>query len=247
MAALLRVVTASEAGLTTAEAVSATGLTRPTTYRLLSALVCEGLLDQEPGSGRWCAGPELFVLGQVATARFDVVEVARPLVRALAAHTGESTFLSVRRGDETVCLLREEGSFPVRSHVLHEGIRFPLGVASAGLALLAFSPAPDVEDFLRRHPDLGARYPGHDESALRSRLRETTRRGFAVNPGLLVEGSWGLAAPVFDRRQEAVWAISLTGVQTRLSGARQRELGGSLLEHAHALSTRIAGRTSRAR
>jgi hypothetical protein len=33
-----------------------------------------------------------------------------------------------------VCLAGAEGSFPLRSHVLREGIRFPLGVASAGPA-----------------------------------------------------------------------------------------------------------------
>jgi len=240
VAMLLRFVTSAEGGVTTAETVAATGLTRTTAHRLLSALAREGLLDSEPGSGRWHAGPELFVLGRVATGRFDVVETARPLVRSLAARTGESAFLSVRRGDETVCLLREEGSFPVRSHVLHEGIRFPLGVASAGLVLLAFSPAADVDDFLRRHPDLGTEFPGHTETPLRRRLRETTRRGFAVNPGLLVEGSWGLAAPVFDRAGEAVWALTLTGIQSRLSGARQRELGGLLLDHAHELTGRLS-------
>ena len=55
--------------------------------------------------------------------------------------TGESAFYSARRGNETVCLLREDGSFPIRSHVLHEGIRFPLGVASAGQVILAFAGA----------------------------------------------------------------------------------------------------------
>lgn len=240
VALLLRSVAAAPGGASTAQTAAATGLTRSTTHRLLRALAREGLLDQDPASGTWFPGPELLVLGRVASARFDVVETARPFVRSLAARTGESAFLSVRRGDESVCLLAEEGSFPVRSHVLHEGIRFPLGVASAGLALLAFAAPGDAEDFLRRHPDLGARFPGHEESGLRRRVREAQRRGFAVNPGLLVQGSWGLSAPVFDGRGEATWAMSLTGIQPRLSGPRQRELGTLLLDHAHDLTRRIA-------
>lgn len=47
-----------------------------------------------------------------------------------------------------MCLLREEGSFPVRSFVLHEGVRFPLGVASAGTAILAFLPEDEQEQIL---------------------------------------------------------------------------------------------------
>ena len=75
-------------------------------------------------------------------------------MRSLAVRTEESAFLSVRRGDETVCLLREEGSFPIRSFVLSEGVRFPLGVASAGLAILAFLPPHDVDAYFERHPEL---------------------------------------------------------------------------------------------
>ena len=72
------------------------------------------------------------------------------MVNRLARETGESAFLSARRGDETVCVLSEEGSFPLRSHVLHVGIRFPLGVASAGLAILSHLPAREVDDYFTR-------------------------------------------------------------------------------------------------
>ena len=44
-----------------------------------------------------------------------------------------------------MCVLREEGCFPVRSFVLHEGVRFPLGVASAGTAIMAFLPPEEQE------------------------------------------------------------------------------------------------------
>ncbi len=64
-------------------------------------------------------------MGSVAASRFDITATARDIVRSLAVRTEESAFLSVRRGDETVCLVREDGSFPIRSFVLSEGVRFP--------------------------------------------------------------------------------------------------------------------------
>ena len=102
-------------------------------------------------------GPELYLMGTVAASRYDITGIARDIVRSLAVRTEESAFLSVRRGDETVCLLREEGSFPIRSFVLSEGVRFPLGVASAGLAILAFLPPHDVDAYFERHPELADR------------------------------------------------------------------------------------------
>ncbi|WP_460772955.1 IclR family transcriptional regulator [Microbacterium sp. GXF7504] len=241
-ATLLRLVTgAGTAGATTGELAAAASLSRPTAHRILSALRQEGLVDQDARSGNWVVGPEVYLMGTVAAARYDITATARDIVRSLAVRTEESAFLSVRRGDETVCLLREEGSFPIRSFVLSEGVRFPLGVASAGLAILAFLPPHDVDAYLERHPELAERWgTAHSEPRLRARLAETAERGFAINPGLIVEGSYGLGAAVFTRDGDPQWALSLTGVQFRYTPDRIAELGRILLAHAHQLSTRIA-------
>lgn len=236
---LLRTVSAGAAGgVTTADAVSRSGLTRPTAHRLLGALAAEGLVDQDAKTGRWFPGPELYLMGSVAATRYDIRDVARDTLRTVAARTGESAFLSARRGDETVCLLGEEGSFPLRSFVLHEGVRFPLGVASAGLVILSFLPEGQAEAYLRRHPDLG---PGHSPDELRARAAETRAQGYALNPGLVVEGSYGMGAAVFDRRGEPAWALSITGVESRFPPQRRAELGALLLAQAHELGKRLQG------
>lgn len=242
-AQLLRLVTAAgDSGATLQRLAADSGLTRSTTHRLLSALRAEGLVDREDDGGRWMPGPELFLMGSVAAARYDVTGLAKDIVRSLAVTTEESAFLSVRRADETVCLVREEGAFPIRSFVLSEGVRFPLGVASAGLAILSFLPDHDVDAYLSRHPELATRWGAqHAPDALRVRLAETKERGYAVNPGLIVEGSWGLGAAVFDRSGRPEWALSLTGVGFRFGPDRIAQLGRTLMAHAHQLSARIAG------
>jgi DNA-binding IclR family transcriptional regulator len=228
-------------GLPLQELARRADLTRSTAHRLLSALRAEGLVDQDD-TARWMPGPELYLMGTVAAARYDVTALAHDIVRSLAVRTEESAFLSVRRADETVCLLREEGSFPIRSFVLSEGVRFPLGVASAGLAILAFLPDHDVDAYLGRHPDLESTWgQPHGETPLRARLADTKERGYAVNPGLIVEGSWGMGAAVFDREGRPEWALSLTGVEFRFGPDRLPQLGRILLAHAHQLSARIAG------
>ena len=71
---------------------------------------------------------------------------------------------------------------------------------------------------------------------------ETRERGFAVNPGLLVEGSWGMGAAVFDRDGCPQWALSLTGIEQRFGDVRRRELGELLLRAAHDLSRSLRDR-----
>jgi DNA-binding IclR family transcriptional regulator len=241
-AAVLRAVSAAmPRGLGTSAVATATGLTRPTAHRLLASLAIEGFIDHDAISGRWVPGPELYLLGAVAAERYDITAMARPVVRALAEATGESAFLSARRSDETVCLLGEEGAFPIRSHVLREGLRFPLGVASAGLAILAFLPDTAVERYLAA-ADLTAFGEAHRPARVRERIAATRAAGYAVNPGLLVEGSWGMGAAVFDSTDQPAWALSLTGIEARFAADRRPELGRLLLDHAHRLTQALRGR-----
>lgn len=237
---LLRVVSRNAAdGATTTEVSRSSKLPRATTHRLLESLRSEGFIDRDGGTGRWFLGPELYLLGRAASARYDLTDKARTSVARLAAATGESAFFSVRRGDETVCLLREDGSFPIRSFVLYEGARFPLGVVSAGIVLLAYLPEREIDDYLAR-TDLTVEWgPAHDAEAVRHRLAAARRDGWALNPGLVVEGSWGMAAAVFDADGAPQWALSLTGIESRFRPDRQPELGRLLLDEAHRLSRAV--------
>jgi DNA-binding IclR family transcriptional regulator len=229
--------------MSTSSVAASTALPRSTAHRLLSALQTQGIVDRDNVSGRWILGPELFLLSAAAAPRYDIREIAYPEVRKLAELTEESAFFSVRRGEETVCLIREDGAFPIRSHVLFEGVRFPLGVVSAGLAVLAYLPDQQIDAYLES-ANLAGRYgPSHASDAVRSRLVETRRTGWSVNPGLIVEGSWGMAAAVFDRNDRPIAALTLTGIAARFDPDRQREVGPLLLRTAHSLSRKLQKRS----
>ncbi|QJU54711.1 IclR family transcriptional regulator [Herbiconiux sp. KACC 21604] len=239
---VLKVVSEFPDGVTASAVAHATGFTRPTTHRLLSSLAAEGFVDHDTAHGRWFLGPELYLLGSLAADRYDITDAARESVRILARETGESAFFSARRGNETVCLLREEGSFPVRSFVLYEGVRFPLGVASAGLAILTFLGDDEIDGYLEASaPALEERWgPQHAPDALRSRIAATRETGYAVNPALILEGSWGMGAAVFDAAGRPAWALSLTGIESRFRPDRRPELGRLLLDQAHTITRRLS-------
>lgn len=238
VASLLRLVGRKPEGSSISGLVRESGLTRPTVHRLLASLAAEGLLDHDARSGNWILGPEIFLLGSVAAARFPFEDLARPSLRRLAEETGESAFYSIRRGQETVCVLREEGSFPVRSFVLHEGVRFPLGVASAGTAIMAFLPDEEQDAILSGWDQHAGDFStGHGLDVVRRNLERTRLHGFAVNPGLVLEGSWGMGAAVFDQLGRPVGALSLTGIEPRFRPERQDFLGKLLMEEAHRITS----------
>ena len=53
--------------------------------------------------------------------------------------------------------------------------------------------------------------------AIRANLEQARKAGYSVNPGLILEGSWGMGAAVFDRSGRPTWALSLTGIRATVS------------------------------
>jgi DNA-binding IclR family transcriptional regulator len=239
-AALLRAVSADTGtGVSTTELARRTDIPRATAHRLLESLATEGFVERDARSGQWFLGPEIYVLGATSAPRYNITEKAAADVAALARETGESAFFSLRRGDHTVVLLSEDGDFPIRSHVLYEGARFPLGIVSSGMAVLAYLPDDAIHAYLTR-ADLESEWGnGFRTDAVWDRIGATRQAGWSLNPGQLVEGSWGMAAAVFDTNHNPIGALTLTGIEARFNAERQPVLGQLLLRHAHRLSRAV--------
>lgn len=229
-------------GSSTSALARATALPRATAHRLLTSLQDNGLVDRDPETGRWYVGPDMYLMGAAATARYDATAVAHPFVRRLAIATGESAFFSQRRGDETVCLIREDGNFPLRSHVLSEGSRFPLGVVSSGMAVLALLSDREITDYLDRTDLTTAWGTQFDRAGVLANVARTREDGYALNPGLVVPGSWGIAVAVTDGAGQPRWTLSITGVEQRFTSERLPELVDLLGAAARGLAKAIAPR-----
>lgn len=115
--------------------VEGTGLSRPTAYRLLSALEAHGLVARE--GGRYSLG--LRLLGWCGRAGSDLVEVATPVLEKLRNRTGESTQLYVREGNHRVCVAAVERTGGGLKDAVPVGAVLPLGQGSGGKVLLAWS------------------------------------------------------------------------------------------------------------
>ena len=239
---LLRlVVEARGHGLGLTEIAQRAGLTKPTVRRILKALMENGLVEQDGESRRYFIGPETYVIGAMGSERFGIHKLSLASLSRLADQSGDVAFLSVRRGDHHVCLHREEGVFPIRTHVLHAGDRNPLGLGAAGLAILSALDEQEAADILERNQAvLKARCNAADLAIIPSLVADGRRRGFVINPGLVMQGSWGIGVPVRDSDGEVIGALSIAAIETRLQPDRQETLGPLLLAEARYLEGLLA-------
>ena len=214
-----------EAGMTLGKLTALTGLNKPTAHRLLQVLVLEGMVEKDQVLQRYFLGPECHVLGVIASKRFGITKLAEGIVASVAQYCGDTAFLSITHGSESICVLREDGDYPLKTHALQPGIRHPLGVVAGGLAMLSEFSDDEVEQCLKANEELLLKnYQQFSCELLRKEIDATRKRGYAVNQGLLVPGSWAIAVPVYGTHREIVGALGIAAVESRLQPERQDEL-----------------------
>jgi DNA-binding IclR family transcriptional regulator len=237
---LLLVGRAGPFGARLSELVEQCDLAKPTVRRMLLALVRAGLLDQDPETRRYYIGPEIYVLGTLASTRFGIHPISlRSLVR-LSQETGDTAFLSVPRGVYSICVHREEGPYPIRIHALHAGDRHPLGVGAGSLALLSALPDHEVKEVVAANADILAdNYPQHPPKVLRAMVKEARAKGYALNPGMLLPGSWGIGVAIRGQDGRPIGALSIAAIESRLGKDRQQKLAELLTKEARSIETRL--------
>jgi DNA-binding IclR family transcriptional regulator len=133
-------------------------------------------------------------------------------------------FLTIRNKYDVVCIDRRSGNYPLKAQTVSIGESLPLGVSSAGLAILATMKDEDVRhvvqynairisDFHRVRPQ---EIPGH--------VKETRKRGYSFYRGHIVAGMGALGFAIKDSRGEALAALSVSAVLDRLTEARVQSL-----------------------
>ncbi|WP_423200160.1 MULTISPECIES: IclR family transcriptional regulator [unclassified Cupriavidus] len=181
--ALLRLITAhNRTGSRLVDLYRRSGLERPTAHRILQGMIAEQLIRQDSQTKRYYLGPLLYEMGLAAAPKLALRDICHPYLQAVAEHTGDTVFMTVRSGFDGVCVARADGCFPIKAHVLDVGRHRPLNVGAGGLALLSALPDEDVARICRINVERTQRKnPRYSEATLRADLAAARRRGYAVN------------------------------------------------------------------
>lgn len=237
---LLAVAAAGPLGVRLSNLATSLGLPHPTVHRMLSALCRVGVLQRLAQSNRYTLGAALTDHRDRAVPVDALQRMVRPALVRLTTRAGDNVFLSVREGYEAVCVDRLEGEFPIRYGPLDIGVRRPLGVGAASLALLADLPDDAVEDAIRvnRRQLTGE----HAPDRLWLLVEQTRRNGHAFDNGRLFTGGCGIGMAIVTDRGPAVGAISIGAIATRMPPERVTELAAALRGETLSIVKALAAR-----
>ncbi len=211
--AVLRALNAQPGGIgTVVDLARATGLHRTTVKRLLETLRVEDLVHQKDEGGSYALGYGVRRLAEGYIGADWIDNIATPLMRTHLRSlrwpsdlaTPDDGFMIVRESTQRMSMLSQ-----LRATI---GIRLPMFHSSLGRAWLSYCSyeerAATLAHLAQRDDAIGAM--ARDATAVRKIVKETRRRGYAINRGELSNYAsvMAIACPIMAKGQ-TIGAINL--------------------------------------
>jgi DNA-binding IclR family transcriptional regulator len=212
-------------------------LTRPTTHRILSVLVAEGIVEQRPGR-RYIVGEQIPLLALSRRIPDPLLDIVTPHLKAVVGEIGDAGFLTRRAGLDTVCVARQLGTYPIQVLAWDVGERRPLGVTIAGIAILSGMQPQAARAVLIRNRSRLAQYGVSAEAILRE-VAITRQRGFAVRPRALTPGASAVSVIVRSPGGAAHGALTISPISRRMSPKRTDEIVTRVRLRAEAIESEL--------
>jgi DNA-binding IclR family transcriptional regulator len=237
---MLRVLAASEDGLSATEIEARLDIPRTTAFRILKTLRHEGMVDKHGTSFRPAAG--LFEIGLHALSRSHLRERAVPLLQALTAATGQTSHLAVPSGWYSLILEVCDSAGPVRV-ASRPGTLAELNCSATGKLFLSYIHRERIGEYLaaaapqKRTPNTLCQ-----QAEIMAMTEQVRLQRYATDEEEYHPGVRCLAAPVFDMKGNVVAAIGVTGPAASFTTGRLPEVRDRVCMAAQQLSASLGSK-----
>lgn len=212
-----------------------TNLPKTTALRLLTTLV-ENKYVVKDNNDRYYLSMKMFAVGSRALNHIDLIDISRPIARALSEATGETVHMGILDDNKMLYVLKNESNYTIRMYS-RIGRRSPLHCSAIGKCLLA-----DLgEDYLDNYIQSGALVSYTPKTiatkeALTAELEKVRSQGFAVDNEEYEPQIVCVAAPVRDHEGKVVAAMSVSTPTFRLDEAKFNKNCSLVVEYSNKIS-----------
>jgi len=222
-----------------AQLTTASTYPRPTVYRIVGALIAEGLVVETPRGGSYSLGPRLLSLASRSWERSDLRVAASEALQTLRDLTQETVHLAVRSGSEMVYIEKLESPHAVRM-ASRIGTRVTLYSSSVGKAYLSSLKRPDRDALLADlHFERFTPNTIIERAALDAELDATQARGYAEDREENEEQIFCYGSAILGANGEPIACISISIPLYRKSATPLQTYVAPLKEACRAISEGI--------
>lgn len=206
---ILEVFLSTDGTLNLTEVSRLTGLNTATTYRLVSTLVKRGYLYNNRKKGIYSLGLKMLDYNYAIRKNIKFIDFAYLSLSKLCKAQGESVYLSVRDGDESV-VIEEVGideELRINSPV---GKRLKLHCTAGGKILMASLSKEERNLYYEKNTlQPFTKNTITDASQLEKELRTAKMEGVAFDNEEYRMGIWAAAAPVYNSNGDVIAAAGI--------------------------------------
>lgn len=227
-------------GLRLVDVSRLTKLEQSTAHRILKCLSAEGMVKRDHKTRRYRLGHLIFELGLAAASEFNIRSICQPSLVRLSELSGDTVFLTIRSGFDTVCLDRREGNFPIKTLTLDIGTRRPLGVGAGGVALLMMLADHTVDEIINANALRLGRYGSLTVPVVQRLVSQSRELGYALNDSHITPGATSVGMAIRSQYGVPFLAISIGAISSRMGSERQRELATMLRDEIGVLERSLS-------
>lgn len=222
-----------------ADVQRATGLPRPTCYRLLQTLAEHRLLDEPEGSSRYLIGERLRRIAVLGQPDIDVCQAVAPTLRETAIEFGEAVFLS-RFRNKTVEIIHVETPLDAARSFIHPGLgNRPMHACSCSKAIAAFADEAFQSEVLsgplRSYTEKTKTHPAQ----VKREFSAIQKRGYAECVEEIEVGVSSVAAPIRIGGVGVPFSVGATGPIRRFTGRHRKDIGTQLMKVAEQIAANL--------
>ena len=236
-AAVLRVLHASERPLNASEVARAAGLHRGTAYNILRTLQAEGFVGYDEATRSYAVSLHIVELAYGVLRRSGLMDLARPLMHAVADAHGVSVYLSKVLGPSSLLLLDWVGAAFRTDLYVTVGRQYHGPAGASGVVMAAFGSANDAELEALFTPVAWYRKPSFAEFL--GRVGEAKQSGFAVDNGTMFQSITQVSVPVLSPSWELLLILTAAGHSHDLPDDRVAALSRAMQSAAGRLSESV--------
>jgi IclR family acetate operon transcriptional repressor len=196
------------------------GLSKSSTHRQLQTLIDEGYVVQD-GDSRYRLGLKMLWLASDLVDGLGLERIVRPVLDEMARATYETVHMALLDGKVAVYVEKVDASNPIRRMYSRVGKRVPFHCTGLGKAILAYLPTECVREIIAAEGL--PRYTANtitDQDGLLAHLALIRTQGYALDDEEHEEGVRCIAAPLFDRQQHVLGAVSIAALSHRVDRRR---------------------------
>jgi len=215
------------------------GIDKSTTHRIMSTLLAQGFVEQDPATHKYTLGLKVIEVANLKLRTIKFLAAAKPVMRDLMLQSEESVHLAVLVEDEAMYVDTEQGKgiFSVATQI---GGKAPLHSSAVGKSLLAELPNEEVNRLLankglRRFTERTL----VDMQQLHQHLARTREQGCAIDDEETYLGVRCVAATIHDHRGTVVASVGLSGPSQRITDDRLPVLAHLVKEAAAKVSRQL--------